>query len=258
LDATQCANNNDGAIDLLLKHNLSNDGCDSFITQSNSYSIISAQSTIFAGAERAPDMVAMSYIGYGDLETYGKDTAAPTLFSELFLINTGNDNNEEICRIAHHRTFGKRAQNTSSYEASLGEPIVTLSPSGTRVLYSSDWYDSGSVDTYVVELPSFTRLIIDGDWEDTLASNQVTRFAQAGAKFAFTRAETNNKDTNTQVTTGTGRIRGKQINLEYVTTVANQQVPGKCVATVQRDIDNLIFTCDDEHFGSNKLAITRQ
>ncbi len=33
-----------------------------------------------------------------------------------------------------------------------GEPHPVISPSGTLVIFSSDWYDSGSVDTYVIDL----------------------------------------------------------------------------------------------------------
>jgi hypothetical protein len=36
-----------------------------------------------------------------------------------------------------------------------GEPQVTISPSGTRLIFASDWENSDTVDTYVVELPAF-------------------------------------------------------------------------------------------------------
>jgi len=59
-----------------------------------------------------------------------------------------------VCRLAHHRSTGKLAQ-SGEYNGYLGEPHVTISPSGTRLLFGSDWYDSGSVDSYVIELPLY-------------------------------------------------------------------------------------------------------
>ncbi|MHB9052201.1 MAG: hypothetical protein ACYC3R_10185, partial [Thiomonas delicata] len=35
------------------------------------------------------------------------------------------------------------------------EPHVVISPSGTRLLFASDWGGSPDVDTYVVTLPGF-------------------------------------------------------------------------------------------------------
>lgn len=46
-------------------------------------------------------------------------------------------------RLAHHRS------DTDDYFAT---PFVSLSPSGTRVVFASDWGDSGQVDTYVIDL----------------------------------------------------------------------------------------------------------
>ena len=37
------------------------------------------------------------------------------------------------------------------------EPHVTLSRDGRRMLFASDWHDSGSVDTYVLELPVYRK-----------------------------------------------------------------------------------------------------
>jgi hypothetical protein len=146
----------------------------------------------------------------------------------------------------------------NSYEAYLGEPAVTLSLSGTRVLFSSDWYDSGSVDTFVVELPSFTRLTLDGEWTDNQRSSMVTKFTQAGAKFAFSRAATDTTDEGTHFTIGSGQIHGKQIDLDYVTTVANKPVSGQCSASEKRDVDNITFTCDDKDAGLADFSIVRK
>jgi len=45
----------------------------------------------------------------------------------------------------------------ANYQPYFGEPHVTISPTGTRLLFGSDWYDSGAVDSYVIELPSHER-----------------------------------------------------------------------------------------------------
>ena len=86
----------------------------------------------------------------------------------------------------------------------------------------------------------------------------VTRFAQAGAKFAFSQAATDTTDESAHVTTGSGQIRGKQIDLDYVTTVSNKQVSGKCSASVKRDVDNIAFTCDDKNAGLADFSIVRK
>ena len=80
---------------------------------------------------------------------------ATVFFSEIYLASTDPDN-PVVCRLAHHRSKGKHADD-GDYPAYFGEPHVTISPSGTRLLFGSDWYDSGSVDTYVIELPSYVR-----------------------------------------------------------------------------------------------------
>jgi len=63
--------------------------------------------------------------------------------------------NEVVCRLAQHRSFAKHAKK-GGYPGYFGEPHATISPSGTRILFGSDWYDSGAVDAYVIELPSFS------------------------------------------------------------------------------------------------------
>lgn len=34
-------------------------------------------------------------------------------------------------------------------------PHVNMSPRGTRIIFTSDWNNGSTVDTYVVELPSY-------------------------------------------------------------------------------------------------------
>jgi len=94
--------------------------------------------------------IASSIIGYRHLEYLTNGRPAPTLFSEIVL--TSNDpDNPRTCRLAHARSHGKRARRTAR-QAYFGEPHPVISPSGTRVLFSSDWYDSGTVDTFVIDV----------------------------------------------------------------------------------------------------------
>lgn len=90
----------------------------------------------FSGhAFQKPGWVAVSVIGNPDGQTL--------LSQELLLadLNTGT-----VCRVAHHR---------SARNGPLGywaEPHVNISPSGTRLLFASDWNGGDTVDAYVVEL----------------------------------------------------------------------------------------------------------
>ena len=76
---------------------------------------------------------------------------APTyLQQEIILANVDTGN---FCRLAHHRSFGYDAD--SSNQNYWAQPNVVISPSGTRILFPSDWYDGATVDTYVIELPAY-------------------------------------------------------------------------------------------------------
>jgi hypothetical protein len=100
----------------------------------------------------------------GDI--YGTNNNGPTsnpttlLDQEVMLTNLTSGMNY---RFAHHRSTGNYSNaSQSNYWA---QPNVTLSTSGTRILFQSDWGDadpsnpvlnpSAAVDTYVIELPSY-------------------------------------------------------------------------------------------------------
>lgn len=76
------------------------------------------------------------------------------LDTELLFVDTDAVTNPKaaVCRVGHHRTT------SDDYWA---EPHPVLSPSGTRILFSSSWGDSraGSevVNVYVVELPGYRK-----------------------------------------------------------------------------------------------------
>jgi len=84
------------------------------------------------------------------------------LDQEVMLVNVDTN---EMCRVAHHRSTGNWDNAAiSNYWA---QPNATPSPSGTRILFASDW-GAGTpgnsvtanpyavVDTYVIELPNYT------------------------------------------------------------------------------------------------------
>jgi Tol biopolymer transport system component len=73
-----------------------------------------------------------------------------TLNQELLLANANTGG--KVCRVAHHRSWGSAGPR--GYWA---EPHPVISPSGSRILFGSDWGGGTSVDAYVVELPSFVR-----------------------------------------------------------------------------------------------------
>ena len=92
-------------------------------------------------ATRAPGWVAVSVTG--------NPKGQGVLDSELVLANL---NTNKVCRVGHHRSAGDDGPN--GYWA---EPHVNISPSGTRLLFGSDWGSGSTVDAYVVELPSYRR-----------------------------------------------------------------------------------------------------
>jgi len=231
--------------------------CTALIRGSEDLALTSEGAKIFTTPTGAQDWIAVSNIGYDNLKQFASDSPAPTFFSEIFLANTNPHSEAQVCRLTHHRAFGKSAQN-ATYDSVLGEPIVSMSPEGTRVLFSSDWYDSGSVDTYVVELPTFTRLQLGGEWSDSGKPNMVTRFAQAGTKFTFSRSIVNAESLEeSTIATGSGRITGKQIDLEYLTNVSNEEKAGKCMAFVHSDVTDIVFRCEDNHFDGAGFNIVR-
>ena len=205
--------------------------------------------------QQSSNWKALTTMGYGEFENFTKEQPAPTYFSEIVLVQTENSEQTELCRVAHHRSTGRKATN-AGYNALLGESVATLSPSGSRVLFNSDWYDNGSVDTYAIELPSFTRLQLAGEWADKQTPSMITRIAQAGSKFAYSRALVSENETPV-ITTGTGRINGRSIHLEYTTKVSDKSVSGECNGTVQNDINDIAFECTDNHFGTSTYNLVR-
>lgn len=123
-------------------HDTTDASCRVLVGPSNGYPYSLSGTHISALAHKRPGWAAVSSVGYGV-------EGDSLLEQELYIVNTDPDT-PEVCRIAHHRSTGRRG--SIGYFA---EPHPVLSPSGTRVLFNSDWNNSGSVDVFVVELPSF-------------------------------------------------------------------------------------------------------
>lgn len=100
---------------------------------------------VSALAYRAPGWVYLSIVG--------NPAGQGVLDNEIVLADT---NTGGVCRLAHHRSFGRN--NTHLATPYWAEPHAVASPSGTRVLFASDWGNGPTVDAYVLELPSFTSL----------------------------------------------------------------------------------------------------
>ncbi len=139
----------------LVVHNMETGDCRGIINEAKGYPYTTSGTHVSARAHKKPGWVAMSSVGYGSFDFFTKKRKATTLFSEIYLANTDPDN-EVVCRLAHHRSFGKSAER-GGYQAYFGEPHATISPTGTRIIFGSDWYDSGSVDSYIIELPAYVK-----------------------------------------------------------------------------------------------------
>ncbi len=151
-----CDRDDFGGVGHLVEHNLETGACRNIISQQQGYPYPTSSTHVSALAYKRPGWVVLSSIGSRKQAKYFTNgQAAPALFSEIYLSNTGS-NTPVTCRLAHHRSTGKNALN-GGYKPYFGEPHATISPSGTRILFGSDWYDSGAVDAYVIELTGYKR-----------------------------------------------------------------------------------------------------
>ncbi len=100
-------------------------------------------------AYRNPGWLALSIVGDARNGKMGQGL----LENEILLVNTNQGG--KTCRLAHHRSCGgSGACGNLGYWA---EPHVVISPTGTRLLFGSDWGGERTVDTYVIELPAYRR-----------------------------------------------------------------------------------------------------
>ncbi len=135
---------NSGCQGTLTAHNATDGNCFS-VASATDYGYPQSGTHISALAHKNTEggWVAVSCIGF---DKDGQDL----LDQEIFIAKV-NENDADVYRVAHHRSD----EDDIDY---WGEPHVTISPSGTRLLFGSDWSgsdDGVSVDSYVAELPAY-------------------------------------------------------------------------------------------------------
>ncbi len=151
-----CNGSIDRGVGHLGMHGFSDGDCRAMVTESEGWPYTTSGTHVSAGAYKQPGWVAVSSIGYPEQLVFHRNKRPATpLFSEIYLVNTQPEQ-AQVCRLMHHRSYGKFAKN-GGYLAYFGEPHPSHSPSGTRIVFASDWQDSGAVDTYVIELPGYQR-----------------------------------------------------------------------------------------------------
>jgi len=240
-----CNNDIWNGVGLIVKHNIEGDSCSSLLTQTKGYPETPSGTSLAANAYQNPRWLAMTSVGYEDFDWFRKKRPAPLLFSEVVLLDTSAAQ-PTVCRLAHNRTFGEQAAN-ASYEPSLGKVSVSLSPTATRVLFSSDWYDSGSIDTYVVQLPAYTQIKLQGMWVDVNNTSITTEFNQIGETVSFKRTTPHPQNGKKLLVTGDGEINSGQINLTYQYSIAVDRVTkGRCTGNQSADNSETILTCRND------------
>lgn len=121
----------------LITANLDTGEIKTIVGEANGFGYPPNGTHISGRAIKAPGWVAVDVIG---------STNSQLLARSVFLANIDTG---QKCYVAHHHST------SGDYWA---EPHVVMSPSGTRLLFGSDWGgNGGQVDTYVVELPAYQR-----------------------------------------------------------------------------------------------------
>lgn len=148
-----CNGDPDGGIGTLTLYDLETGECNN-VMSSREYGYPLSDIHFSALNRKSSGWVAVSVVGSAaQMRFLENNELAPMLYSEILLVHADPENTR-FCRLAHHRSHGKK-KTKGTYTAYFGEPHPVLSPSGTRILFNSDWNDSGSVDTYVIELPIY-------------------------------------------------------------------------------------------------------
>jgi hypothetical protein len=88
--------------------------------------------------------------GWAVVSTFGDLSGAGLLDLEVTVANTVDGT---VCRVGRHRSWGK--SNTHLATPYWAEAHAVPSPTGTRIVFASDWGNGATVDTYVIELPSY-------------------------------------------------------------------------------------------------------
>jgi hypothetical protein len=129
----------------LVSHRLDTGQRKVVIGPATGYPYVPSSTHISAIAARAPGWVAVGMVGIHQGGTLLLD-------NEIVLANVDTG---QVCRVAHARTFaGTTSEGRWGYWS---ETHLNLSPTGTRVLFGSDWMNGPTVDTYVVDLRKVPR-----------------------------------------------------------------------------------------------------
>ena len=127
----------------IIAHDLTTGECFPVVSEQQGYDYSKSGTHISALAYKNPGWIAASMIGF--------EEDGQSLLDQELLIARVEKGNVEVYRIGHHRSDEREF-------AYWGEPHAVISPTGTRVLFGSDWSgeeDGKSVDSYVVELQGF-------------------------------------------------------------------------------------------------------
>jgi len=142
-----------GCMGNIVAHDLVTGACFSVIDEAEGYPYSQSGTSISTVAHTNTQgaWLAASMIGY--------DQDGQSLLDQELVIVRAEQGNNIVCRIGHHRSD----RDEFGY---WGAPRASISPSGTRVLFASDWSgaeDGQSVDCYVVELPTYEYLLAQSE-----------------------------------------------------------------------------------------------
>lgn len=139
----------------VVAHDMASGDCFNVISEAQGYPYSKSGTHISALAHKnsQPGWIAASMIGF--------EKDGQSLLDQELVIAKADKNNVKVYRIGHHRADEKEFDY-------FGEPHAVISPTGTRVLFGSDWSgseDGKSVDSYVVELPIYNSSLSVADNE---------------------------------------------------------------------------------------------
>lgn len=145
-DAKRC----NGSIGALVAHDLNTGECKVVIGPSSGHGYPQTSTHLSALSYRNPGWVALSSVGDTSTAKPGK---LQKLFNQEIYLAYTDFKKPKVCRVTHHRSKGK--DNKKLRTPYFAEPHVGISPTGTRLIFGSDWHGGNSVDTYIVELPAY-------------------------------------------------------------------------------------------------------
>lgn len=138
----------EGGIGALVAYDMQTGDCNVVVGPSKGHGYTVTSTHLSALSYQNPGWVAVSSIGKVSSAAVGD---YQQLFNQELYMAYTDPKKPKVCRVAHHRAWGKA--NKKLRKPYFAEPHVTISPSGTRLLFGSDWHNGDRVDTYVVELP---------------------------------------------------------------------------------------------------------